>query len=82
MIKLLRFRFWIATTLAALTGILSMVTMIWPQWLESIVGVSPDGGDGSLEWLLVLLLLIVTIAFFFMAYHEWRATRSALQSGS
>lgn len=82
MIKLLRFQFWIKTTMATLTGILSIFTMIEPKWIETIFEVSPDGGDGSLEWLIVLLLLFVTIVFFFMAYQEWRLTRSAAQSGS
>jgi hypothetical protein len=81
MIKLLRFRFWIATTMAALTGFLSIATMIRPQWIESVFAVSPDGGSGSLEWLIVLLLWFVTIAFFFTAYREWRVARSALHSG-
>jgi uncharacterized BrkB/YihY/UPF0761 family membrane protein len=82
MIKLLRFRFWLATTMAVLSGILSILTTILPEWIENVFGVTPDGGDGSLEWLIVLLLFVATILFFFLAYREWWVTRSALHSGS
>lgn len=40
-----------------------MLTASVPDWIEAVFGVEPDGGDGSLEWLLVLgfgLLAVVS----------------------
>ena len=82
MTKLLRFRFWIETGMSLVTGIIFVVTMIWPQWIEGIFGVSPDSGDGSLEWLVVSLLLVATIILLFLARYEWRVAKSALRSES
>lgn len=31
-------------------------------WVEHWLGVSPDGGDGSLEWLLIFLAVMVVVA--------------------
>jgi hypothetical protein len=67
--------------MAVLTGMLSILSMIWPQWIELIFGLSPDGGDGSLEGLIVLFLFMLTILFFLIAYREWRM-RSVLHSKS
>lgn len=36
--------------LAAMSLLLAVVTAIWPTWLESTLGMSPDGGSGETEW--------------------------------
>ena len=70
----LRHRFWVETVLASVTGILCVVTPIWPDWIEAISGWDPDQHDGSVEWMIAGGLLIVTATIFAMAASEWRRT--------
>lgn len=32
---------------------LAVITLVWPSWIESLVGLSPDAGAGTTEWWLV-----------------------------
>ena len=70
-------RFWLEVGLASVTGILFLVTLIWKDWIEIVFGVEPDAGSGMLEWLIVGILLMATIALFSMAGYEWRKTQAA-----
>lgn len=69
-------RFWLEVGLASVTGILFLVTLIWKDWIEIVFGVEPDAGSGMLEWLIVGILLVATIALFSMARYEWRKTQA------
>ena len=69
-----RFRFWVGATLATLTGVLLVVTMVSREWVEVVFGVDPDGGDGSLEVAVLAVLLVATVAFSVFARAEWRRT--------
>ena len=71
-----RRRFWVEAVAAVVTGVMLVVTAIWPDWIERLWEVEPDGGDGSLEWMLVGVLALVTIALVVAARVEWnRAAR-------
>ncbi len=35
---------------AALCYLLTLVALVAPTWIESAVGLSPDGGSGEVEW--------------------------------
>ena len=76
----LRNRFWMECTLACVSGILLVLTLFWHNWIEVLFGVEPDGGDGSLEWALVVVLIGVTVAFSVLARTEWRRARTQPQS--
>jgi hypothetical protein len=67
-----RARFAIELALAGVTGILFVLTVIWPQWIEAVFGIDPDGGDGSLEWAIVGVLLVASVTFSVLARAEWR----------
>lgn len=73
----MRGRFWVEATLAVASASLLVVTLIWRDWIELLVGVRPDHGDGSLEWLLVTGFLLATAASSVLARREWRRTRLA-----
>ena len=73
----LRSRFWIESILASITGIFAIVTLFWHDWIETIFGVDPDKGNGSAEWLVVLILAIITLSLAFGARLEWRRARLA-----
>ncbi|WP_432874909.1 hypothetical protein ACQPYH_23065 [Kribbella sp. CA-245084] len=68
-----RRRFWFEAVLAAVTGVLFVVTLFWHEWLEAF-GFDPDHGDGSAEWLIVGVLLLICVASSAVARSEWRRT--------
>jgi len=74
----LRSRFWLETGMAIVTGILFVITLVRRDWIEAIFNIDPDQGNGSLEWLIVGALLVVTIALFALASYEWRRARAAI----
>jgi hypothetical protein len=76
-----RGRFWLETTLGSLSGLLAIATLIHKDWIEEVFGVDPDGGSGSLEWLLVAVLLVAAVLLGGAARREWRRLH-ALPSGS
>lgn len=71
--------FWFETALGALSGLLFVTTFLWHDWLEAF-GVDPDHGDGSVERLVVLALLGLTIACAVAARVEWRRTAALARS--
>jgi hypothetical protein len=58
--------------LALITGTAAVITLSWHDWIEIIFGVDPDQGNGSAEWLVVVILLIVTSVLVLGARLEWR----------
>jgi hypothetical protein len=74
----LRSRFWWESVTGTVTGVLGLVTIFWSDWIEAIFRVDPDHGDGSAEWLIVAVLLVVSVALAFGARLEWRRARPAL----
>jgi tetrahydromethanopterin S-methyltransferase subunit E len=74
----LRWYFWLEMGLAIVTGILFIVTLVQRQWIEILFNIDPDSGSGALEWLIVAVLLVVTVALFTLARLEWRRARAAI----
>jgi hypothetical protein len=76
MSRTVRIRFWIEAALALLTAGLFVLTLISREWIELLFKVDPDGGDGSLEWAIVAVLLVATVVFAWLARVEWRRAAS------
>ncbi len=74
----LRLRFWLEAGMATVTSILFVITLVQGDWIEIVFGVDPDNRNGTLEWLIVGVLLVVTITLFTLASYEWRRARAAL----
>lgn len=72
-----RSRFWLEVILGTVTTILLLVTLVWRDWIEIVFGVEPDGGSGLLEWTIVGVLLVATIALFTLARSEWRRAQAS-----
>jgi len=72
-----RARFWLEAILAALTTGLFVLTLVSRDWIERIFHVEPDEGSGMLEWLIVAVLLVVSIALIAAARTEWRRARTS-----
>jgi hypothetical protein len=76
-----RKRFWVEFILACVSGGLTVLTLLWHNWIELLFGFEPDGGDGSFEWGLVVVLLIMTVVFSALARMEWRRGRAQAKTG-
>lgn len=72
----LRYRFWLESILALLSGALGVITIFWQDWIEALFGVDPDGGNGTVEWLTVLVLLLVAGVLAARARLEWRRAQA------
>jgi hypothetical protein len=68
----MRVRFWVEAALTACSGALAALTLVWRDWLEAIFGTDPDRHSGSLEWLVVAILLVVALGAGALAHAEWR----------
>ena len=64
--------FRIEATLAVVTGLLGVVTLVWPDWIEVTSGWDPDQHSGSLEWAIVAVLLLVSLSLALLARRELR----------
>jgi hypothetical protein len=70
----LRVRFWVELGSASITGLLALITPVFPDWIELVSGWDPDEHDGSVERLIVVGLFIVAATIFGLAATEWRRT--------
>jgi hypothetical protein len=75
--RALRPIFWIEGLLAVVSGISTVLTLLWKDWIEILFRVDPDRGNGSVEWLIVVALLAATVALLVLARHEWRRAATA-----
>lgn len=73
----LRTRFWLEIALASLCLFLAMLTLVSREWIEALTGLDPDHHNGSLEWAVVAVLFVATVAVGGAARSEWRRARAA-----
>lgn len=74
MMRNVRLRGWIEAIAASLSGLLFLLTLVWPDWIESAFGVDPDQHSGALEWVVVAVALCATVVFL-LARTEYRRAR-------
>lgn len=72
----MRRRFWVEAFVSVCSSLAFLVTLCWPQWIEFCFGVVPDGGNGSLEWLIVALSAVAAMMAWAIAGIEWRRTQT------
>ena len=63
----------VKVALAVTSAFLALLTLVVPDWIEEVFHVDPDGGNGSLEWLIVAVFVIAAVVFGRMARAELRA---------
>jgi tetrahydromethanopterin S-methyltransferase subunit E len=73
-------RFWIELLTGSVTAVLFLLTLIARDWIETLVGWDPDQHSGSVEWLIVMGLLLVTVMLFTAARVEWRRAPTVQRS--
>jgi predicted lysophospholipase L1 biosynthesis ABC-type transport system permease subunit len=69
--------FWVEFVLATATGLLAALTAAWPVWIEGLFGVDPDHGNGSTEWIVVVVCAAVAVLCASLARREWRRFSAA-----
>lgn len=67
--------FWIESVLAILAVGLMLLTLVSREWIEWLTGTDPDGGNGTLEWVIVTTCAAVAMAAGLLARREWYRTR-------
>ncbi len=77
-----RRRFWAEAGLSATATILAILTLISREWIELLTGWDPDHGDGSIEWISVVVMAAVALTLGLAARAEWRRARPAGDTGS
>ena len=65
---------------ALCAGILGIVTIFWHDWIEALTGWDPDHHNGSFEWIIVAVLLIIAAAIGATARRDWRLRAAASHS--
>jgi len=76
-----RLRLWFEIGIVAVSGILWIATLVWPDWIELLFHVDPDEGNGSVERALTVLLPVVGVAVAVLAGRDWRRSRSEPETG-
>jgi hypothetical protein len=71
-----RRRFWSEVSLGGISGVLLIITAAWPDWIEKVLGIDPDGSSGSLEWAIVVVLGVCAVTLPLLAANEWRCARA------
>jgi hypothetical protein len=64
------------TGLAILAAALSVLTLISREWIEFLTGWDPDHGNGSFEWLIVVVLAMMAIGLGLRARSDWRKVQA------
>jgi hypothetical protein len=72
----------IEIVLSALLGTATIVTAVWPTWIEGLFGFEPDGGNGKTEWWIVAVLAVITIAAAALARRDLRIVRRRTSIGT
>lgn len=70
----------VEAVLATASAALGLLTLVWKDWIEVVLRVDPDHGDGTVEWWVVTTLLVVAAALF--ALSRWEIQRTARASAS
>jgi len=63
--------------LAWAATVLSLLTLVVPEWIEVLTGLEPDGGSGSIEYVIAGGFLIAALMCAALAHRTYRrlATR-------
>ncbi|MFF8378410.1 ABC transporter permease [Streptomyces sp. NPDC015661] len=72
MTRNVRLRGRIEAIAASLSGLLFLLTVVWPDWIERVFEVDPDQHSGALEWVIVGVALCATVIFSLLARAEYR----------
>jgi hypothetical protein len=72
----------IEIVLSAILGMATILTAVWPRWIEDLLGFDPDGGNGTTEWAIVSVLAVISIAVAGFARRDLRVVRRRASIGT
>ena len=72
----------IESAVSALLGMATILTAVWPTWIEGLFGFDPDGGNGTAEWWIVAVLAATTVAAIALTRHDLRVARRRTSIGT
>ena len=78
---MLPLRFYLESALALGGLALTIVTLIWNEWIELVFHVDPDAGNGSAETVACFALLAVAAVSSWLARTEWRRAHALSTPG-
>jgi hypothetical protein len=67
-------RVWAEVVVGITTGFLCVITLLRPDWIEAF-GFDPDKHSGSVEWMIAIASLVVTLAL--LGAFPWIESRSS-----
>jgi hypothetical protein len=70
----------IEIALAVAAGVMGLLAIVWPEWIELVFGIDPDGGSGALEWGLAAILFTLAVTAGAMAARGARRVRRPADS--
>lgn len=76
--KRLKARFTVEVLLGLASLGLAILTTINGEWIETLTGLEPDAGSGTLEWAIVIVLAIVGTVLGTLAVRDGRRLRQAM----
>jgi hypothetical protein len=68
--------------LAALSVLMFVATVAWPEWIEMVFGIDPDHGDGSLESVIMGMTALCAIGASLRVRSDWSGPHHATAGGS
>ena len=69
---LLRRRLRIEVVLTIISAALSILTVLFPDWIEELTGLEPDAGSGALEWAIAGIFLAAAVVSALLARRSYR----------
>lgn len=69
-----RLRVRLETAIAAVAGVLGIVTIFWHDWIEALTGWDPDHHNGGFEWIIIVGLLAVAVVVGALARRDRRSS--------
>jgi hypothetical protein len=61
----------IEAAMAVVFAIWAGITLIWPDWIETTIGVDPDSGSGTAEWAVIIVLAAIAVVAAALARRDY-----------
>ncbi len=68
---------YLQAALGGVAAVLAVATAVWPRWVESVSGLSPDAGSGEAEWWLVALFAAPALGLLLLARRSFGRVAAA-----
>lgn len=77
-----RVRVGMETGIASFAAALGILTIFWRDWIEALTGWDPDHHNGSAEWVVVAILLVVAAVVGALARRDWKLAAISRRSAA